>query len=76
MSEAFIEVLLLLMHMQIFRDTTPVSEFQVVEFFAGSARIATLAKKILNLPVCALDKEYVDGHAMDINSNAGFLLPD
>ena len=71
--EAFIEILVLLLHLQMFIDSAPPAEYEVVEMFAGQARVAKLAKSLLGISACALDKSYCDNHAMDINSSAGFL---
>ena len=46
-------------------------ELQVLEFFAGAARIARMGKA-LNLQTAALDRDM--DPSMDINTAAGFLL--
>ena len=72
--KVFVEILVLLMHMQMFSDLAPAAEYEVIEMFAGQARVAKLAKSFLDLPAVALDKDFMAGHGMDINSSAGFLL--
>ena len=53
--------------------------YHVLDFFAGKARIARIAKSC-GLAAAALDKDYCDGdnrkktNSMDVNTNAGFLL--
>ena len=49
----------------------PCEHFEVVEMFAGSARVSRLAKG-LGKHAVALDKS-IDG-SMDLNTDAGFLL--
>ena len=53
-------------------------EYQIVEFYAGQARISRLGKAI-GLCCCAHDVTYdkgksVEESAMNINGSAGFLL--
>ena len=54
-------------------------EAQIVEIFAGAARISRLAKA-MGLHAIALDKDYCSGNnktksnCMDVNTSAGFLF--
>ena len=76
LSQVFILIIILLGHLEL--DATTEKPYEVLEFFAGSARIARLAKH-LGLSSTALDKSYCDGdniesgNCMDINTDAGFL---
>ena len=71
-AEALIEIVILLGFLAIpgLHDDQG-SELQVLEFFAGAARTARLAKGV-NLKSAALDKTFHS--SMDINTPAGFLL--
>ncbi|CAE7362139.1 unnamed protein product, partial [Symbiodinium sp. CCMP2592] len=70
----FILIICLLGHLDL--DPTTEQPYEVLEFFAGSARIARLAK-FIGLSSTALDKSYCDGdnidltNCMDINTDAG-----
>ena len=79
-SQAFIEILILLGHLSMVQaHASSAAEFQVVELFAGAARVSRLARA-LGLPCTALDKALCTGdnragtNSMDINTNAGFLF--
>ena len=54
-------------------------ELEVVEMFAGAARVSRLAQA-LGLATVALDKVFCDGdnksktNCMDLNTSAGFLF--
>ncbi|CAE7231749.1 unnamed protein product [Symbiodinium sp. CCMP2592] len=65
---AFIQIMVLLASMDVAR---PCEHFEVVEMFAGSARVSRLAKG-LGKHAVALDKS-IDG-SMDLNTDAGFLF--
>ena len=78
-SKVFVEIVILLMHMSQFEMLGAGAEYLVVEFFAGSARVARLARAA-GIPTCALDKNFDDAdnrtraNAMEMNCAAGFLL--
>ena len=79
-SEAFIEILILLAHLSVVQSyVAGREEFQIVELFAGAARVSRLAKA-LGIRASALDKALCKGNnrdvtnCMDINTDAGFLL--
>ena len=73
LPEALIEIIVLLGFLAIpgLHGHDPMEEYQVIEFFAGAARTARLAKA-LKLPSAALDRDF--DPAMDLNTPAGFLL--
>ena len=70
--EALLEIIILLAFLKIpglLGDGA--SEFQVLEFFAGAARIARMGRA-MKLKTGALDRD-MDA-SMDLNTSAGFLL--
>ena len=72
LPEALLEIIVLLAFLNIpGLHEDQAADYQVIEFFAGAARIARMGRA-LNLSTTALDR---DVHSsMDINTAAGFVL--
>ena len=69
-TEVFVALIILTAHMDFGLEN---SEFQILEFFAGTRRISRLATSV-GLKAAAHDVLYDEGNAHNINSSSGFVL--
>ena len=76
-EQAFIEIIILLGHLSLVAELSNNPEHEILELFAGSARISRLARAA-GMCAAAVDKAYCKSkhNGMDLNTSSGFLLLD